>query len=205
MEKVAGEDVEMAEAKEKSSARVVEMTSNEAASAADRAGHARNSYDRAEANLKKANDVRDAREASKEGASKQAAMAVKENDKKIALKEVKDIDMQSRISIMKEKKAKFKAKERHMKYKAQVKKEVEARRHADEASSAKLKASQAYQDTKQHQESAAKLSDRFRTVSAGISENTKKVTIGIGKAYKQLRVQVKEWSLKHKWLKQADD
>jgi hypothetical protein len=239
MEKVAGEDVEMAEAKEKSSARVVEMTSNEAASAADRAGHARNSYDRAEANLKKANDVRDAREASKEGASKQAAMAVKENDKKIALKEVKDIDMQSRISTMKEKKAKFKSKERHTKYKAQVKKEVEARRHADEASSAKLKSSQAYQDAKQHQESAAKLSDRFRTVSAGISENTnkvkttkatvqseeksfkfaadqvtkaktscttgKKATIGIGKAYKKLKMEVKEWSLKHKWLKQTDD
>lgn len=174
MSKVAGEDVEFSEAKEKSASRVVEETSTKAKKLSDDAGHWRMKLSKATAELKKFTDLVNAKEHAKEAAAKQKSLAHKEGDIKSATKELSATSMASRIAIMRQEKGKFQKTAMAKSYRKAAKAETAARVAVDNASAARLKATQASLDAKQHQESSAKIADRFRGLGAQIMEKGNK-------------------------------
>lgn len=236
MEKTAQLNVNFAESKAKMSIKVVERTGQLASDAANVANDKRVVFDQAKAELKKTEDLAQARKQAKEASVKSVGIAIKENAKKRAMKERQDADKLLREAVQNEGAAKFTLKAQKNAYVKAEKTETQTKKHAETASREKLDAVNTLSDAQQHQESSHKLADRFRTLTAHISENMNKqhaskasvqseekaykyaedqatqaknscskglkAKEGVGRAYAKLKTDMKQWSLKHKWLKQ---
>jgi len=166
--------VSSAENNEKHAVKMAAETSDSRTNTGTKAQEQQVKLDKAKAILKKASDLYDARQRSRESAKKAQAIAVKENVKKSTQKAFLHADVQSKKALQKMNEAQYTVKSKQAMSDKASNLEKAARDAAASAAQQQLKATNKAEAAKQSQESGSKIADRFRTLSTMISERQQK-------------------------------
>jgi len=166
--------VSVAENNEKHAVKNAAETSDSQTNTATKSQEQQVKLDKAKAILKKASDLYDARQRSRESAKKSQAIAVKESAKKATQKAFLHADVQSKKALQKMNEAQYTVRSKQAMADKASNLEKAAREAAGSAAQTQLKATNKAAAAKQSQESGSKISDRFRTLSTMISEREQK-------------------------------